>query len=397
MQPSLSARCSAAVVFVFAAAAHAQEAAPTFVARIASFATWFVSQAQTAHADLTSGDKKRAEVAGKAIGARLAELVPGLRVNFEPVASGQPVTMYLQPGKDRILQVLGRAVVAAMPKVEQFQFVPWRTPAPSEATLVEIGKDPVRLADLIGVCRFDAEHQGVVVHVWNQHLGRLTAHDQARMARYGVERAFGAAMAQRWLRDVVVLDEEPSADNEGYARGADLRPAAMALLPVASEPDLAPELVSDDYFKSDRDFPDGSRCADIAFGASRLPDLVYDLQVSGTPEAVQRLAKVGVTACYVAMTTTTAYDPFDVDAKTEVLRVRKEFAGELDLALTAARVGVLVGTASGMAKGYCDLLLFDRDEARPVLERVAKANTMVRAATLVSFSPTDPKTLMQLK
>ncbi|MBL8752163.1 MAG: hypothetical protein JNK15_02585 [Planctomycetes bacterium] len=394
--PPRTLRCLVAIASLVAFA-KAQDEPPTFRARTKAFAAWFSDQAKDAHAALTSGDKKRAEVAAKAIGARVAELVPGLRVNFERTPAGEPVTMYLQPGKDRVVQVLGRALVAALPPVEQFRFVPWRTPAAADTHLVDIGKDPVRLADLVTVCQFDAEQQGLVVHVWNEHLGRLGEADRARMARFGVERAFGAAMELRWLRAVHVLEDEPATENDGYARGADLRRTAQGLLREQKDPDLDPDLVDDTYFKSDREFPEGSRCADIAFGSSRLPDLVYDLQVGGTPETVQRLGKLGVTAGFVAMTATIAYDPFDHEAKTKVLALRKQFADDLGKALAADGVGMLVGTASGNAKGYCDVLLFDEAAARPILERVAKANDLVQAAALVSFSPTDPKVLRQLK
>ncbi len=380
-----------------AAFAAAQDATPTFAARCQAFATWFTAQAKELHADLNSGDKARTQTAAKAIGARVAELVPGLRINFERGPASEPLVMYLQPGKDRVVQLLGRALLASLPPVEQFRFVPWRLPAQADTDLVVIGKDPVRLGDLVAVCQFDEAKQGLVVHVWNQHLGRLGEADRVRMVRFGVERAFGAAMEQRWLRDVHVLDDEPTPENDGYARGADLRRTALGLLRDQQDPELDPDRVEEAYFKSDREFPAGSRCADIAFGSSRLPDLVYDLQVGGTPDTVQRLARLGAAAGFVAMTATIAYDPFDDAAKTKVLTLRKQFADELGEALTKAGVGALVGTASGSARAYYDVLLFDLAAARPVLERVAKANALVQSATLVSFSPTDPKELLRLK
>lgn len=375
----------------------AQDQPKTFAARSKAFATWFTAEAKEAHAALTSGDKKRAEAAAKAIRARVAELVPGLRVNFEDAPAGEPITMYLQPGKDRVVQLMGRALLASMPNVEQFRFVPWRQAATGDTHLVNIGKDPVRLKDLVTVVQFDAEKQGLVVHVWNEHLGRLGEADRARMARFGVERAFGAAMEHRWLGAVHVLDDEPAEDNDGFARGADLLRTALALLPKAMEPEQPPELVSDDYFKSDRDFAEGSRSADIALGRTRFPDLIYDLQVGGTPETVQRLAKLGVSACFVAMTGMVYYNPFDADSKEAVFALRKQFAADVAAALESAGVGVLVGTASGKNTSYFDLVLFDHEAALPILARVAKANEQVRTATLVSFSPTDPKVLAQWK
>lgn len=374
-----------------------QDEPPTFAARSRAFATWFQAQAKEAHAALTSGDKKRAETAGKAVAARIAEVVPGLRINFEPTPAGQPVTMFLQPGKDRVVQVLGRALLAFLPPIEQFRFVPWRMPAQADTHLVDIGQTPVRLADLVAVCQFDEEKQGLVVHVWNEHLGRLREADRTRVARFGVERAFGGAMEQRWLRAVHVLDDEPAAENDGYARGAELRRTAIGLLREQKEPELDPDRVADTYFKSDREFAAGSRCADIVLGSTLLPDLVYDLQVGGTPETVQRLARLGATAGFVAMTATIPYDPFDDETKTKVHELRKQFADELGEALNKAGVGSLVGTAEGPAKGYYDVLLFDFAAARPVLERVAKANALVQSATLVSFSPVDQKELQLLK
>ena len=71
--------------------------------------------------------------------------------------------------------------------------------------------------------------------------------------------------------------------------------------------------------------------------------------------------------------------------------------GRLQLLRACAGVGVLVGTASGKEKSYFDLVLFDHEAALPILARVAKANEQVRTATLVSFSPTDPKVLAQCK
>lgn len=375
----------------------AQDQPQTFAARSKAFATWFTAEAKEAHAALTSGDKTRTAAAAKAIRARVDELVPGLRVNFEIVPASEPVTMYLQPGKDRVVQLLGRALLASMPNVEQFRFVPWREAAKADTHLVDIGKDPVRLKDLVTVVQFDAEKQGLVVHLWNQHLGQLKEADRARMARFGVERALGAAMEQRWLRAVHVLDDEPAEDNDGFARGADVLRTALALLPKDMKPEQPPELVSDDYFKTDRDFAEGSRSAEIALGRTRLPNLIYDLQVGGTPETVQRLAKLGVSACFVAMAGTVAYNPFDHDSKETVMAVRKQFAADVAEALESAGVGVLVGTAFGTSKGYFDVLLFDHEAALPILARVAKANDQVRTATLVSFSPTDPKVLAQCK
>jgi hypothetical protein len=375
----------------------AQDQPKTFAARSKAFAAWFTGEAKEAHAALTSGDKTRAAAVVKAIRARVDQLVPGLRVNFEGAPAGEPVTMYLQPGKDRAVQLLGRALLASMPNVEQFRFVPWRQPAKADTHLVDIGKEPVRLQDLVTVVQFDAGKQGLVVHLWNEHLGRLEEADRARVARFGVERALGAAMEQRWLAAVHVLDDEPAEDNDGFARGADVLRTALALLPKAMEPEQPPELVSDDYFKSDRDFAEGSRCADIALGRTRFPDLIYDLQVGDTPETVQRLAKLGVSACFVAMTGTVAYNPFDADSKDTVMALRKQFAADLATALESAGAGVLVGTASGNEKGYFDLVLFDHDAALPIIARVAKANQQVRTATLVSFSPTDPKVLAECK
>ena len=387
-----------ALLTALLAPALAAQTSPPFAARCAAFAAWLQQQAGPLHDALLSGDKARVDPLGKELRAQVAAVVPGLGVASGSREGDAPFPLHLNPDKDRCRQLLGRALVAALPPIEGLVVTPWRAPSPASTTLANLGKTAVQLADFTALCRFDEARTGLVFEVHHELFARLGEADRDKLARLAVGRALGGAMEQRWLRAVTVLDEAPADDAEGRADGGSLRATAAALLRAREfDPELAPEQVEDTYFKPERECAAGSRGDDVVLGRTVLPDLIYDLQVSGTPETVARLAALGVTACFVAVEPTVARNPFDASTGEAIALLRDQLARELGQKLAAAHAGIVVGTADGKQRVYVDLLLFDGEPSTAIVKATVRAAAKVRTAQLFSFDPTRAEAVAGLK
>ncbi|MCE9592737.1 MAG: hypothetical protein K8S98_00950 [Planctomycetes bacterium] len=376
----------------------AQERPASFRSRVQVFWAWFASHADAYRPGLLAREPSVVAQVTQELGAKLKELAPGLAFSAENGAVAESVRICLVPGDDRLTQLLGAELVAAMPAIPGWEFVAWRPPGDMTQSLGKLGAHDLMPSDFRVACSWDGDALRLDLAVWHEGFTLLVVKDREQMATRLIERALGAAMLRRCPHDIRLLESAPADDEEGVLTGDELYPTLVEFL-RGEEFDVvqAPEEVLEHYGPTEREHAAGTRLGDTLSGASRFIDLVADYQLLESTETLGRVAQSGAGAGFVAFSHALERRPLDTDSNLAISTLRDAVANDLDARLRAAHAGTVVGWVDGREREYVDVLFFDEAAALPIVREALGANASVTAAELRSFDSKVVEPLAKLK
>lgn len=327
----------------------------TFKYRVQEFWNWYPTVAQRFYETIEKGDCARlAEEVSRFVTAE----IPHLAWAFGPGApDGHSFTI---SGEGQLpKQLLAEYWLSQAPPVDGWTFYSSRQPSPQQQLSglgVEVGKEKrVDAENLMLDTQVDEENQVIDAVVWHDSLSEVPQEHHAQILFILLDEALGEFGTQTWLGEIQI---QPF-DHGPHTRTLVELPAFLKQVERYHRWEKLPPLETYSMYEvaEQHDFPRG----DTLVGTTCIPHVVFDLLENQGILPEDPLADTGAEFVYLA-----------VDSSVFPDGKQSEVRGDIEDALTDRLAqdasGRVLGGAFGLHASYIDLILFDGDRSRELIQ-----------------------------
>ncbi|MEM7247227.1 MAG: hypothetical protein AAF533_17935 [Acidobacteriota bacterium] len=330
----------------------------TFKERVEAFWAWWTEESESLLARV--GNSEDNESLQRDVGEAVTRLGLDFAWEFGPGPEGDGHSFALSPSGDRNRLFLVSYWRSRAPELPGWTFHASRQPFPESGDwAINLGGTAVAPKDVLLDLAVDEEREVIHVFAWCEAFEELEE-DQARRHLFLlVDAVLGENGTERWVGVIEQADRRPDA----AVPLSRLREWIQAAATERGWEDRSPEDVYTVYGLEEPigDFPRG----DTIGGTTRNTSILGAYLEEGGPieDPVE-----GTGAEYLF-----AVVPGSVFPAGEETSVRAELEDALQQRLGEAQSGMVLGGAMGRDAGYVDLLVFDGDRSRELIEEVFAA------------------------
>lgn len=297
----------------------------------------------------------------------LQAIHPGLMWEYGRALRGPGHRLVITPESQRYLRPMVRTVLERSPKLEGWEFYPYRPAETSEDT-IETVKGRVGV-DITGALIDSAVVPGRKVDLVFAFPGHRFKEQTAMQAAFvATETLMGEQMLDTWIGQIGLLDEESSEGrrplplDRAQATVAALIRGSIDQLSTTKSADISVDegwaTVKLDPPEEAEDYPARS---DLYVAATHDVEL-FQAMHSGQPFSSACHSKVHEMFCYLKI------DAAEV-ASNDRVAFRSGFEDALNPLLVEAGVGGCIGGGTGLRYAYIDLALTDIKRAAPIIRK----------------------------
>lgn len=332
---------------------------PTFKQRVASFWKWYAANADHFFQAIKGG---RCEDLNPEISEFMDMTLPHLSWVFGPGENGGHSFTLTGEG-DRLRQLLTNYWLQQAPSIPGWTFYASRQPSPAESLktiAIRLGDNAqVDCQSLLIKTEVDADKQLIHIVAWHANFAELPEEHHAQMLLLLLDETLGEFGVEKWIGRIEI---EPVVPGE-FVR------------PLASLPDFIEKMNAyhqwekleplDTYSSYQLDEQSDHRRGDVFVGTTCIPDVIGELMEHQGRLNTDPLAGLGAELAYLAFDSAAFPEGAEVEA-------RGEIEDALDEALQTQASGRVLGGAFGTEHAYVDLLLFDGEDSRRIVEATLK-------------------------
>src|SRR5262245_7694316 len=297
----------------------------------------------------------------------LQDIHPGLMWEYGRALRGPGHRLVITPESQRYLRPMVRTVLERAPKLEGWEFYPYR-PAETADDTIETVKARVGV-DISGALIDSAVVPGRKVDLAFAFPGHRFKEETAMQAAFvATETLMGEQMLDTWIGQIGLLDEESSEErrplplDRAQATVAALVRGSIDQLPTTKSTDIS---VDDGWATVQLDPPeeaeDYQARSDLYVAATHDVELFQAMR-SGQPFSSACHSKLHEMFCYLKI------DAAGVESSDRVA-FRYGFEDALNPLLVEAGVGGCIGGGTGLRYAYIDLALTDIKGAAPIIRK----------------------------
>jgi len=297
----------------------------------------------------------------------LQDIHPGLMWEYGRALRGPGHRLVITPESQRYLRPMVRTVLERAPKLEGWEFYPYR-PAETADDTIETVKARVGV-DISGALIDSAVVPGRKVDLAFAFPGHRFKDETAMQAAFvATETLMGEQMLDTWIGQIGLLDEESSEGrrplllDRAQATVAALIRGSIDQLPTTKSADISVDegwaTVKLDPPEEAEDYPARS---DLYVAATHDVEL-FQAMHSGQPFSSACHSKLHEMFCYLKI------DAAEVESSDRV-PFRAGFEDALNPLLVEAGVGGCIGGGTGLRYAYIDLALTDIKGAAPIIRK----------------------------
>ncbi len=321
----------------------------------------------------------------------LQAIHPSIMWEFGPAIRAAGHRLVITPESAHHLRPLVAAILERAPQLDGWEFYPCRLPEGEEETLATVkGRADCDIGDYkVRISR--GEYQRIDLCFVSPDISGPDDQDALNAAFVATETLLGEELLDRWVGAVAVasLDDDsrkrPPAPTGSRPIGlARLRETVEALISSVREqlPDRPQfeRLEGAEWSAWKLDPGEAEDCfeqQDLFVARSVNPD-VWLAAHSGHLFYSERFSRCGETFCYLKLDGSTGLEGTQFADKSAM-------EDALDQALTAARLGCVIGGGTGSRYSYIDLALMNRDTAIQTVQQVLRAGNIARSAWIQFF------------
>jgi hypothetical protein len=297
----------------------------------------------------------------------LQAIHPGLMWEYGRALRGSGHRLVITPESQRYLRPMVRTILERAPKLEGWEFYPYR-PAETAEDTIETVKGRVGV-DITGALIDSALVPGRKVNLAFAFPGHRFKEETAMQAAFvATETLMGEQMLDTWIGQIGLLDEESSEGrrplplDRAQATVAALVRGSIDQLPATKSADISVDegwaTVQLDPPEAADDYPARS---DLYVAATHDVEL-FQAMHSGQPFSSACHSKLHEMFCYLKI------DAAEVESSDRVA-FRSGFEDALNPLLVEAGVGGCIGGGTGLRYAYIDLALTDIKGAAPIFRK----------------------------
>jgi hypothetical protein len=317
---------------------------------------------------------------------------PSLMWEFGSAIDGPGHRLVITPESERWLRPLTSTILQRAPRIEGWEFYPYRVPEPVDWALAAVqGRTGVDISGATVEIR-PGEHRRIALRFTFDACASPEDIDARRAAFVATESLVGEAVLDQWIGAIEVAPRKRSflqrlrpaprglplgeLRTEVTARVDTLRAARPSRPCIEREDDpwslweLKPTRSADDYAEQ----------FDLLVGKSMDPDLWLTVR-SGEPFYSETFSAHGETFCHVKIDGSGGLDE-------EHFADKGEIEDALDEPLRESRAGCFIGGGTGLRYSYIDLALLDTERGIDIVRDVLRAGNIHRRSWILFFDDT---------
>lgn len=345
----------------------------TFKERVDRFWDWLPQVAGRFFETIESG---RCEDLLPEVSEMMDETLPGLAWVFGPGENGGH--SFTVSGEGVVAkQLLAEYWRSRAPEVPHWTFYASRQPSPPEKLkdfAIGVGDhERIDFETVLTRTSVDEEAQAIHLSAWHPAFERLPEEHHPQVLFLLLDEALGEFGTEMWLGEIQV---------EPIAPGNDTRPLVELPAFVRQVSDYyqwekLPPLRSYSLFEVSEQ--SNCRRGDTVVGTTCIPDLVFEFLENDGELSEDPLEGTGAEFAYVAI-------DGSVFPEGEQTDVRANIEDALTDALEREGSGRTLGGAFGIDESYIDLILFDGDRSRQIVENVLRELQLHGRSRIESFA-----------
>lgn len=344
----------------------------TFKQRVADFWNWFPEVAKQFEAEAPDGDPKQVV---SLVTEFMSKTMPSLSWALGSGAKGD--YSFTLTGEGQIAkQMLAEYWRTRAISLPGWSFYASRQPSNYE-TLKELAigvsdEEQVDAESFMLETRVNEETQQIDITAWHPALENVHEDHHFQILFLLLDEALGEFGVQTWLGEINV---EPISA-EGVTRPLLDLPKFIEQVKKYHQWEKFPPLETYSGYEV-AESADGPR-GDTVAGSSCIPDVIFDYIENGGQTSEDPLEDSGAEFVYLAIDGAVFPEGNEVDSRSDI-------EDELDEALTSDLSGRVVGGATGVNQSYIDLLIYDGDASRQIIEKTLKRLQLTSQSRLVNF------------
>lgn len=344
----------------------------TFKTRVAKFWKWFPDVAKRFEVAVAADDPQ-AVVAE--VSEFMAENLPGLSWALGRGETGD--NAFTLTGEGQVpKQLLAEYWHLQAVELPGWTFYASRQPSSPETLKdVAIGvsdEEQIDAANFLIKTSVDEESEQIDITAWHPVLEKVPEEHHFQILFLLLDEALGEFGVQTWLGELKV---EPITDTNGTRSLLEL-PRFIEQVNNYHQWEKFPPLETYSTYEVPEQVS-GPR-GDTVVGSSCIPEVIFDYIENGGHTSENPLEDTGAEFVYVAIDGEVFPDGDEVDARSSI-------EDELDEALETALSGRTVGGATGISQSYIDLLIYDGDHSREIIELTLERLQLANRFKLVNF------------
>lgn len=349
----------------------------TFKTRVAEFWKWYPQVADRFFQTIEDG---RCEDLTTEVSEFMEETLPHLAWVFGPGENGGH--SFTVSGEGVVpKQLLADYWLSHAREIPNWTFYGSRQPSPPERLKdIAIGvgdQEQVDAESFLLQTSVDEEDKLIHIVAWHPAFEKLPEEHHYQILFLLLDEALGEFGVEQWLGGIEVEPIEPGDDTRTLA---DLPTFIEHVNEYYNWEKLPPLETRTLYQLSEDQEPDvdGSPRADTIVGQSAIPRVVFELLEHNGRLPEDPLEGTGAELVYIAIDSSVFPDGSQAD-------VRGNIEDALEEALENEQSGRVLGGAFGVNESYIDLILFDGDNSRRIVEETLAGLQLAGRSRLESF------------
>jgi hypothetical protein len=329
---------------------------PTFKQRVHEFWTWYAQVAERFRQTIDAGDC--ASLADE-VGEFIDETLPGFGWVFGPGQNGGH--SFTLTGDGQVAkQLLTRYWLAAAPDIPTWTFYASRQPTPIDklrTSSIRVSEsESVDVETFLVRTEVDEENEQIDIVAWHPAYDSVPSEHHLMILFILLDEALGEFGTEMWLGEIKIQKFERDSKTRTIA---DL-PEFIKQMNAYHQWQKLPPLESCSVYQMTEQ-TDGPR-RDTVVGSSVIAGIVMDYIDNGGKLDEDPIAGTGAELVYIAIDGEVFPDGQQAD-------VRGNIDGAISESLQTNVSGETLGGAFGVHESYIELLLFDGERSREILER----------------------------
>ncbi len=332
---------------------------PTFKQRVASFWKWYAANAD--HFLQTINGDRCADLMPE-VSEFMDVTLPKLCWAFGPGEEGGHSFTLTGEG-DRLRQLLTDYWLQQAPTIKGWTFYASRQPSSAEALKnmsISLGEDAqVDCESLLVKTDVDADKQLIHIVAWHTRFAELPEEHRGKILFLLLDEALGEFGVEKWIGGIEI---KPIVPGE-FVRPLVSLPDFIEKMNAYHQWEKLEPLDTYSTYQLDEQFH--HRRGDVFVGTTCIPNVIGELIEHEGRLPSDPLAQLGAELAYFTFDSAAFPEGAEVKARGEV-------EDALDEALQTQASGRVLGGAFGTEHAYIDLLLFDGEDSRRIVETTLK-------------------------